>query len=330
MVVAAPTHGSSALKLSQFFRYAEADGQRRAQIWMPSHLKLPPHSPWLPLLEQGWVRQHPHPNPALLLLSDAEDWRAADQLYGTSRAWPRLHLLWGSDLRCWGHGALERPAIRVALGESVAQLLASNHRVREPIHTLPMALDPEDLPPPSQTTTTPPVLLLASRNPTLGLALQQNLSHRGVECRSELSPWPMQQWQNALAEACVAVVLAPTAGEASFGLRRLSAMGLRVALVCEQHLTNDPLCRDGHNCLLRPGDPEALADAVASLLDRSGAGLRRQLVDGGLATLVRHRRARERLEFEQLLENHSQHWQHAYSCHPEPSSASRAASLTHP
>lgn len=330
MLAAEPSHGSSALKLSQLFRYAQADGQRRAQIWMPKQVALPPHSPWLPLLEEGWIRQQPHPNPALVLVSDAADWRAADRLYGTSTSRPRLQVFWGGDLRCWGHGALTRPAIRVALGEAVAQQLAAGQRLREPIHTLPMALDPEDLPAPGQATTDQEVLLLASTNATLGLALQQSLIRRGVRCRSELSPWPMPQWQSALAAARVVVVLAPPPGEASFGLRRLAAMALRVPLVCEQQLLNDQLCRDGRNCLLRPSNPEALADAVISLLDPSGVGLRRQLVDGGLATLVRHRRARERLEFEQLLDQHQQHWHQALSCHSDLKTASRSPAPSSP
>ena len=167
------------------------------------------------------------------------------------------------------------------------------------------------------------VLILAATQPTLGLMLQQSLRRRGLRCRCELSPWPIQQQQQALAEAEVAVVLAPACGAPGLGLRRLAAMALQTPLVCEARDPDDALCRDGHNALVRPGEAEALAQAAADLLAAGGARLRRQLIDGGLATLVRHRRALEQLEFGQLLGRLPQLWQEARSCHPETTSMIR-------
>jgi hypothetical protein len=60
------------------------------------------------------------------------------------------------------------------------------------------------------------------------------------------------------------------------------------------------------------------------LLAPGGMALRGRLVDGGLASLVRHRRARERLEFEQLLDNSPALWKQALSCHPGEAKVSAA------
>ncbi len=317
MLAAEPAPGGIGLKLSQFFRYAAAEGQRKLQLWMPPHTKLSAGSPWLPLLEEGFVRAQPHPNPALLLLSDAADWRAAQRFYPGRHSLPKLQLLWGDDLRCWGHGAGQQAAIRVAMGPSVAEAVRRSGRFNEPLQTLPVGLDPQDLPAPVLGDRGDQVLVLASANPGLGLALQQNLRQRELQCLCEVTPWPLQRWMAALRDAAVAVVLAPPAGQPSLGLHRLAAMALRTPLVAEERHPDDGLCRDGTNSLVRPGDPMALANAAAALLDSANTSLRTRLVDGGLATLVRHRRARERLEFNQLLEQLSQHWQEAIHCHPE-------------
>jgi glycosyltransferase involved in cell wall biosynthesis len=90
-------------------------------------------------------------------------------------------------------------------------------------------------------------------------------------------------------------------------------MALRTPLVCDQFCGKDHICRDGSNALVRPADAEGLAEAAASVL--MNASLRHILVDGGLATLVRYRRARERLQLAQLLDDHLKHWRQAQACH---------------
>jgi len=158
------------------------------------------------------------------------------------------------------------------------------------------------------------VLILARSQPALGLAIQQRLQQSGINSRCELAAWPLRQWQQALAEADLVVLLAPPGHEPSLGLRRLAAMALNTLLVCQERPA-DELCRDGRNALVRPENPGALTEAALSLLQPSASGLRRQLRDGARATLVRHRRALERLAFEQLLEQHAEHWQQACRCH---------------
>ena len=316
MIVAAPSSDASALKLSQFFQVTASLTGVQAQIWLPDQAVLDQTSPWRSLLEQGFVQRFPHPAPELLLLSDAADWRAAAQLYSPAQGMTRVHLLWGADVRCWGHGARNRPAIRLAMGESVGRALKAGPVFREPVHTLPIGLDPEDLPAPSLSRRSDQVLILASEKPALGLALQERLRQHNIQTRLECVPWPMQQWLDALRMATMTVVLAPPNGEPSLGLRRLAAMAMHTPLVCDER-PNDHLCRHQRNALICPSDPQALAEAVSLLLDRSATGLKTRLIEGGLSTLVRHRRAREQLEFTMLLENHIELMATARRCHAE-------------
>jgi hypothetical protein len=250
----------------------------------------------------------------LLVLSDAADWKAATRLYVDTTAIPRLHLLRGADLRHWGHGARTRPAVRAALGMGVAIALEQQMIFREPIHTLPIGLDPEDLPAPSLARHNQP-LILARHQPALGLALQQALQKRNVESRCELAPWPRAQWLDAMAQARVVVVLSPDASKPGLGLRRLAAMALETALVCDEPTLDDGLCKDGVNSCICTANTEDLANTVVRLLNPAGQSWRDQLIAGGKATLLRHRCALERLRFGQLLEAFPEHWQHARTCH---------------
>lgn len=315
MLAAEPPSGEVGLKLSQFFRYAHADGQRQVRLWIPPGVHLEVGSPWWPLLQDGHVQAEWHPAPALLLLSAAADWQVARRLYGAALSMPVMQLFWGSDLRCWGHGAGRRPAIRVALGRAVAEALERQAVLPEPIHTVPLGWDPDDIPVSAPSQRDGEVLILAGRHPALGLAVQAQLRQQALACRLELTPWPLQQWLTELVAASLVVVIDPEWPQPGLGLRRFAALASQKPLVCTTAAFADELCRDGHNALVRPADAAALAQAVMELLAPGGAALRGRLIDAGLGSLVRHRRARERLEFEQLLDRSPSLWQQARNCH---------------
>jgi hypothetical protein len=317
MLAADPPSAEVGLKLCQFFRYAHAEGQRQVRLWLPPSVRLEAESPWHTLLREGHVQSQWHPAPALLLLSDAADWQLVRRLYGPALPAPVMQLFWSSDLRSWGHGAASQPAIRVALGHAVASALERQAVLREPIHTLPIGWDPDDLPAVAAGPRDDSVLILAGEHPVLGMALQARLGEQQCSCRLELTPWPLPRWLAAMAQASLVVVIDPELPQPGLGLRRFAALAMQTPLVSTQTPFGDVFCRDGKNALVRPPEVAALAAAVQELLDPGAAVLRRRLIDAGLATLVRHRRARERLEFEQLLDSSLKLWQQARSCHSE-------------
>jgi hypothetical protein len=310
MLVAEPTDGEAALKLAQLFRYGQQRQGLRMRLWMPPATSLRTESPWFGLAQPGVLQTRLHPAPAVLLLSDAADWRAAQAFYGERPDLPKIHLLHRADLRQWGHGAFGQPAIRVALGEAVAQALQRNPHIREPIQVMPLGLDPEDLPP------APLVkdgcLVLARDQPALGLALHQALQAQGIPATCELSPWPLCQWQQAMAAAEVVVVLA-SAQSPGLDLRRLAAMALGTVVVMDALPSGEGLCRDGENALIRLADVQELCLAVQQVLDDEP--LRRRLLTGGRSTILRYRTARERLCFNELIDSLADHWSMARASH---------------
>lgn len=314
MLVAEPGLGSAGHKLAQIFRYGQQHPQLRMRLWMPAATDLAPDGAWAPLARAGLLLAQPHPAPALLILSDAADWRQAQRIYGSRPDLPRLHLLHGADLRHWGHGALNKPAIRVALGEGVAAALRRCVPLREPLHVLPIALDVDSLPRPSLQKQG--IVLLARDHPALGLAVQQVLLDSGLGCRCEVSPWSRRRWQQELADAAVVVVLASPEGLPGLGLRRLSAMALGAAIVAEERRDDDGLLRDGQNALVRVGNARELAQAASQLLQDEV--LREHLVQSAKSTLLRHRTALERLRLESLLADMERHWSEAQAAHSTP------------
>jgi len=314
MLVAEPGLGSASHKLAQIFVDCQQQASLRMRLWMPPSTHLSPESPWLSLADSGQLLARPHPAPALLILSDAADWLAANQIYGERPDLPRLHLLHGADLRHWGHGALAQPAIRLAFGEGVAAALRRTVAFKEPLHVLPMALEPHDLPRPALVRQG--VLVLAGDHPALGLAVQQTLLERGLPCRCEVSTWSRQRWQQALAEAVVVVVLASPYGLPGLGLRRLAAMALGTALVMEERRDDDGLVRNGQNGVVRLGDARELAQAAAEVYKDDQ--FRQRLVQGGHSTVLRYRTALERLRLQAVLNDLPAHWSQARAAHLNP------------
>jgi len=313
MIVANPGLDSASLKLTHIYNYSQEIPGLRLRLWMPSATVLSAESPWQAVAHSGNLYSQPHPAPVLLILSDAEDWRAARQFYGDRLDLPRLHILQGADARHWGHGALNQPAVRLALGEAVAASLGRSGRLTEPLQISPIGLDPEDLPPPALVKQG--CLILGCDYPALGLAVQQRLLASGLPCQCELSAWPKQKWQEALAKASVAIILNPQDGYPGLGLRTLTAMALGTAVVVTKNLIPDFYCRPGRNSVITMADAKELTEAATKLLKDDEQ--RKVLVQGGKSTLLRHRTALERNQYIELIKNFNEHWTIAKSAHKQ-------------
>ena len=88
MLVAEPTDGEAAFKLAQLFRYGQQRQGLRMRLWMPPATSLRTESPWFRLAKPGVLQTQLHPAPALLVLSDAADWRAAHAEYPSDEPVP--------------------------------------------------------------------------------------------------------------------------------------------------------------------------------------------------------------------------------------------------
>lgn len=267
----------------------------------------------------------PHPAPSLLLFSTATDCLLARRFYGRRHDIPRLHVLRGTGLSHWGRDAIEEPAVRIAIGEGLAQELRRQRIFREPVLSLPVGFDPANLPSPAAVRQQDP-LVLADQQPRLGAALEQALRRRGRNSRLELLASSRARLERAIARAPVVVDLGQLSGPADPVFPRLTAMALRTPLVTIRHDPDDDLCRDGRNALVCDADAESLAEAVLSLLGSEAEALRVRLLDGARSTVAQHQPALQRLRFEELLLACPRHWQVACSAHAGAHTETHSAS----
>lgn len=267
----------------------------------------------------------PHPAPSLLLLSTGTDFLLARRFYGRRHDIPRLHVLRGTGLCHWGHDAIEEPAVRIAIGAGIARELRLQGIFREPVLSLPIGFDPANLPTPAALRHQEPLLLAADR-PQLGAALEQALRQRGVSCRLELFRSSRDRLERAIARAPVVVDLNQPIRPSTPGLTYLTAMALRTPLIAIRHDSDDGLCHDGYNALVREAEAESLAEAVISLLGSKAEVLRARLLDGARSTVAQHQPALQRLRFEELVTEYRRHWQDACSSHAGAHTEMRSAS----
>ena len=314
VIAAEPSHSTSAAIQVRLLQSLHSHGHP-CQIWMPPHARVPELSPWHPLLKQGWVQTRLHPSPGVIVVCTAADWKQLRQHYGPQPSIPVLHLLFGCDGLHYGHGGAGSPAIRVCSSPELAATLQQQDLLREPLHSLPIGLNPADVPVPAADRDPKRVLLLARHRPDLGLLLQQKLEHAGLNCSAELEPWPQQRWLSAMAQASTVVNLNAANATPTLGLRRLSSMVLQTLLISEHRSGIDALCRNGENALVRPADPDQLLQAVLSVHSPNGKTLRRRLLDGGLSTALRHRATRQEMNFLDLFATIPELWMEAKASH---------------
>ena len=316
LLVSDPGLGSTNRKLAQFFAIGHQHSGGQWRLWMPETTELQEESPWRPWAEREVLLSRPMQEPALVIGSQAKDLHWAEELYPRSQ--PKLQLLLGNDLRYWGLGVSAFPAIRVAVGQTLAESLRQTRPFREPIHDLPLAIDTEQLPRP-WLPKLQQVVILGHHQPALGQAVQLQLQQRGVSCLCELTAWPEARWQESLASSAVAVILPPKGAYAGLAQRRLAAMALGTALVVSPHSPDDGLLVDEGNALIRAADVDALTTAVTDLLDPGQLGRRERLLAGARACVQRHGPAYERLRWQDLMDGWAEAWQEAQRCHAEGS-----------
>lgn len=324
MLVAEPTNKSSSFKLAHFFEYAHNyaqnnDGVNYVQVWMPHTSIINNNSPWKKILNDGWIKSKATSNPSLLILSSASDWKLAQYLYPKWKTIPKIHLINENNIRSLGHGAQQNPAIRIAVGNSVGLSMQNTKNLREEIQIIPLGIDPEEIELIASTQhnqRTQEVLILASRNPALGLAIRQKLGESGISCMIEIQEWTYEKWIKAMKNCAVVVILASKWLENAIEIQHLAAMATQKPLICNKTIYfKENICINHKNCLICDENADTMAKTIIELVNNKGERKIHELIDGGLATLIRHRRAKEKLNFQSILANIEELWQAACRAH---------------
>ncbi len=158
---------------------------------------------------------------------------------------------------------LSRPATRICVSEEVADAIRSTGVVAGPVHVIPAAIDPAELPPPAPHRDLP-VVIAGLKNPELAKAVHERLAAAGVHAECLVDPLPRRDFLERLARARVAVTL-PRRREGFF-LPAIEAMALGTIAVCPDCIGNRSFCRDGDTAFRTPYDLDALVAATLAAL----------------------------------------------------------------
>jgi len=281
-------------KVWDYFNHALALGWD-ARVYLTPDSRRDVTNPWMAVpqrIEPQW-----QPAQADVLFLGGNDWAAVPD--GTEQRVPVVNLIQGvrhADPALPLHGCLARKAVRICVGQPVADAILATGRTHGPVQVIPAALDlPGDIAPPAAKTCG--VLIAAQKNPQLGRALAERLRARGVDVELMLDWMPRPDYLRALAQARVAAML-PLPAEGFF-LPGLEAMALGCAVVMPDAIGNRQYAIDRDNCLMPAADPDAIAQAVAELLD--DVALRTRLVSAAAQVVARHGPAAERAALAAVL-----------------------------
>ncbi|MEO5629165.1 MAG: glycosyltransferase [Thermomonas sp.] len=200
---------------------------------------------------------------------------------------------------------LQRPAIRICVGQPVADALAATGLVHGPILVIDSAVDVDAGVALAQRTCE--VFISAQKQPALGAQVAEQLRARGINVDCASAWLPRSEFLARMRQARVAVVL-PLARE-GFYLPGLEAMASGCAVVMPDAVGNRAYAVPGHNVLMPNMESDALVAATLDLL-----GNEHQLhamAQAGIETAAHHGMAQERAALHRILDNLDALWAQA-------------------
>lgn len=205
------------------------------------------------------------------------------------------------------HAYLRRCAVRICVGQPVADAISATGLVRGPVLVIENGLDLPTLD--GHNTPQHGVLIVGQKRPDLARGLDAALRANGVEAKLAIDWVPRESFLTALRAAEIVVTLPhPTEG---FFLPALESMALGCATVVPDCIGNRVYLQPGLNALSPEPQPQALAEAVLAL--RRDSGLRHSVAKAGRETAARFTLARERSEFHAILDNFDDLWKQAWA-----------------
>lgn len=241
------------------------------------------------------------PRPDLFFVAGL-DWQALGPLMQATPRAPVINLLQGpahvrpDDPR---YGFLGRPAVRICVSEDLRAAVLATGKVDGPVYAIPNGMDRSLLPaalPDTQKDVD--LLVAASKNPGMGLKLQQSLQGSGLRTRFLQERVPRADFHEAIRHARVTLFLPRQ--EEGFYLPALEGMALETLVICPDCVGNRSFCLPGVNSLRPEYSFDALSAAVETARRMPAAEVA-ALREQGLAAVAKHDLMAERRAFLEIL-----------------------------
>ena len=240
------------------------------------------------------------PVPHDLLFLGGADWSIATELGLLRPEVPIMgfiqntrHANLGSALRGWlGHFA-----IRVCVGEEVAQSILQTGEVNGPVRTITNGIESLDEWRLCRSARTTDILVSGCKDPVLARTIGAQLANSGLCVEVLTDHCSRAEFLGKIQSAKVAVLI-PQSQEGAF-LPSLEAMALDVAVVCPDTPGIHGYCRHNETALLTDRSAESLSEAARRLL--ADEELSSRMRSNGLAVAQYYTLERERAAFLPIL-----------------------------
>lgn len=236
------------LKVWDYFNHVLASPGFTPRVRFSPDSKWDPTNPWWDAREYV-VEPGRSVRPDVLFVA-GRDWHMLDRYQDAGEGIPVVNFVQHvrhADRNKAKFQYLSRKAVRICVGEEVAEALRATGITRGPLIVIPNGLDLGLLPESNGATPGIDLLIAALKQPRLGKRLERRLQRPGRRVEMLTKPLPRPEFLRRIQAASTTLFLP---GETEgFYLPALEGMALGTLVVCPDCAGNRSFCLPGHNAL---------------------------------------------------------------------------------
>jgi glycosyltransferase involved in cell wall biosynthesis len=266
------------LKVFDYFQHTLESGILSANIFFSPESHRGENNPWYSH-QQYTSDKWPPPSSDILFLA-GDDWRSIPDCGRANRKAPVINLIQGfrhaaPNSSVYPH--LKNRAIRIFVGEEIANAVLNTSQIRGPHFVIPNGIDLDYVRSfiRARTDRDTDLVIAGLKNPEMAIKIAHTFERSSIRIQCLTKKIPRADLLEKIGKSRVTLFL-PFAYE-GFYLPPVEGMALETVVVCPYFIGNRQFLRDGHNCLNPEYRFEPLLNAVQSALDMSTEAMDKML-----------------------------------------------------
>lgn len=289
------------LKVFDYFEHTRCSRIFTPSIYFTTNSVMDQDNPWFK--RQDNILQHWRPADADVLFLAGNDWDSLPPVERRDCPRPVINLIQGfrhalPDTPLFNH--LSNRAIRIFVGEEVANAVRDTGQINGPSFVIPNGIDLDVLRLNSKKSVerTIDLLIVGLKNPDLARSVAQDCAAFNIRVQCLDLQIPREELLVMMGNSRITLFL-PFPWE-GFYLPALEGMALETLVVCPVFEGNKSLYKDGFSCLAPEYRQDAIVNAVKTALIMP-ASERNQMLDRALLCAQQHRLEQERDQYLNIL-----------------------------
>lgn len=292
-----------------YFEHIEHSQAFSPRVYFTPDLAMDKHNPWFEY--QDCILNHWRPADADALFLAGDDWHSLPLAERFDCPKPVINLIQGfrhSNPDNLVFNYLSYRAIRIFVGEEVANAVRDKSRINGPSFIIPNGIDLDFIRLFSKKRTEREIdlLIVGLKNPDLARSLAQNCAELKIRIQCLNIQIPRVELLAMMGNSRITMFLPLT--QEGFYLPGLEGMALETLVVCPTFEGNKSLFKDGFNCLIPEYRQDPMLNTIKTALLMPDTALN-QLLDRALLTAQSHRLEQERVQFLDILNQMPDLWE---------------------